>query len=87
MPEEVSKTVTTTSNDTDGGRIRTTEVSTSPGYKTSEFWQSIGATLAGLLIIVYGIVNHDKEVMWAGAGLTGLSVSGYSIGRGLAKKT
>lgn len=58
----------------------------SPGYTTTEFWQSLIAGLGGLAVVVFGIVNNNADVLWAGVALTGVSTTGYSISRGIAKK-
>jgi len=59
---------------------------TKPGTKTTEFWKSIIIEAAGLAIIVYGVINKDTNTIAIGAGLAGVSVAGYTLSRGIAKK-
>ncbi|MBM4164015.1 MAG: hypothetical protein FJ222_06195 [Lentisphaerae bacterium] len=57
-----------------------------PGYKTSEFWLTLGATLVGLLIGSGAIPETGvwpKVVALVTAAFTAL---GYTVSRGLAKK-
>jgi hypothetical protein len=56
-----------------------------PGYKTSEFWLSVAASLVGFLY-ASGIISngsaYDKVLAVAAMALTAL---GYSVSRGIAK--
>ncbi len=57
-----------------------------PGYKTSEFWLTLGATLVSFLIASGAIPETGvwgKVVALVTAAFTAL---GYTISRGLAKK-
>ncbi len=57
-----------------------------PGYKTSEFWLTLGATVVGFLI-ASGVIPETgvwpKVVALVTAAFTAM---GYTISRGLAKK-
>ena len=51
-----------------------------PGYKTTEFWASLLAALAGILGQVSGILPSPWGVV-----LAALGTAAYTISRGLAK--
>jgi hypothetical protein len=67
------------SGETAGGAVK-------PGYRTSEFWLTAGATLVGLAI-ASGVVPETgvwpKVVALVTAAFTAM---GYTVSRGLAKK-
>ena len=57
-----------------------------PGYKTSEFWLSAGATVVGLVIASGALPETGvwgKVIALLAAALTAL---GYTVSRGMAKK-
>ncbi len=56
-----------------------------PGIKTTEFWLSLAAGLAGIGLIVYGVVSEDSHAVTVGGGLAAFAGVGYSASRGLAK--
>jgi hypothetical protein len=70
------------------GRAMSEESNTvvKPGYKTSEFWLTLGATVVGFLI-ASGVIPETgvwpKVVALVTAAFTAM---GYTISRGLAKK-
>ena len=78
--------VTTTVSSTPAApTAQTTTVSTSPGYKTTEFWLSAVASVIGLLygsgvIAAGGAADH-----WIGFAVAALASMGYSVSRGIAK--
>lgn len=82
------ETVRTFNNDsTDDKTVQTTSSTTiQPGYKTSEFWQSMIVTAAGATAFVWGIVKGDNSAMMAGLGVMGISSGAYSLSRGVAKR-
>lgn len=59
---------------------------TKPGWKTSEFWQSLIVTLSGSVILIIGAVRNDNTLMIVGGGMMGVSSGGYSIARGMVKR-
>ena len=75
----------------------TTELTTEPhllkpGYKTSEFWVTIGTQIISLAA-AFGLLTNDQVSTWTNifiqvAGIVGAMVSafGYSLARGNAKK-
>ena len=57
-----------------------------PGWQTTEFWQAILTTAAGLGLLVYGIVSdRDVAIQW-GAALAGISAGAYTVGRSILKR-
>ena len=57
------------------------------GYKTTEFWLTVVATILGLLF-ASGVISEGSEVdKILGMAATILTSMGYSISRGLAKKS
>lgn len=56
------------------------------GYKTTEFWATVGTSAATLIAVAYG--NEDLspavEAIFAGAGA--IVVSAYSISRAFVKR-
>ncbi len=59
------------------------------GIKTTEFWATIGAILAAILIPMLSAEQADKVVNWAEiGGIVGtcLAAGCYALARGLAKK-
>lgn len=92
MSQIASKVVTETTETVSGTHaviapvIVTTETRTQPGWQTTEFWQSLLATGAGLFLIVYGVLkSNDAAIQWGGV-LSGVAAGGYAISRGIAKK-
>jgi hypothetical protein len=64
----------------------TTPVATKPGYKTTEFWLTAGATFVGLAI-ASGIVPETG--VWpkiVGLVVAAFTSMGYTVSRGIAKK-
>ncbi len=64
----------------------TTPVATKPGYKTTEFWLTAGATFVGLAI-ASGIVPETG--VWpkiVGLVVAAFTSMGYTVSRGMAKK-
>jgi len=63
---------------------------TKPGYKTTEFWLSALATLLGLLM-ASGIIQQVGQDSWiariVGGLIAALTSLGYSISRGIVKKS
>lgn len=57
-----------------------------PGFRTTEFWQTTIAQLAGVILMVTGLKARDTELILIGAGLAGISNGAYSLSRGMAKK-
>ena len=60
---------------------------TKPGFKTTEFWFSTAAAVIGILFASGAIAeggNVDKIVGMAATVLAGM---GYTVSRGLAKKS
>lgn len=57
-----------------------------PGWKTTEFWRTLIADVAGFGLIVYGVIKANETAIAIGGGIVGLSTAGYSVSRGLAKK-
>jgi hypothetical protein len=60
---------------------------TKPGYKTTEFWLSLGAILIGALW-ASGVVSPDgTDALSQAVGVAAatLGAMGYSIARGMAK--
>lgn len=56
-----------------------------PGYKTTEFWLSLAATILGALM-AGGVLSDDSTAgKIAGAVLAALAAAGYSASRGIAK--
>jgi hypothetical protein len=64
----------------------TTPVAAKPGYKTTEFWLTAGATFVGLAI-ASGIVPETG--VWpkiVGLVVAAFTSMGYTVSRGMAKK-
>jgi len=55
------------------------------GKKTSEFWRTLIMEIAGIALIVYGVIKGDMAAVGIGAGLAGIPASAYAISRGNAK--
>lgn len=77
--------VTETSNST-GSTTSTIVTSASPGARSSEFVLSVGSFLLGAGMIVYGMLKGNDSMVMFGGSISGISTSGYSIARGLAKR-
>ena len=60
--------------------------SASPGSRSSEFVLSVGSFLLGAGMIVYGMLKGNDSMVMFGGSISGISTSGYSIARGLAKR-
>lgn len=59
----------------------------SKGFKSTEFWLSAAAALCGLLMSA-GVFDDTGTVMKAlGLGAAALASAGYSVSRGMAKKS
>jgi hypothetical protein len=57
-----------------------------PGWKTSEFWLTMAATLVGIFVLS-GVLPTDHIVMKVAAlAMQALAAVGYSYSRGLAKQ-
>lgn len=69
----------------DKTQTTTTVTTVQPGWKTSEFWQSIVVTVAGAAAFVWGIINGNEFAMMTGLGVMGVSSGAYSLSRGRAK--
>ena len=52
------------------------------GYKTTEFWLSIFSALSGILGTYGGLISGPAGII-----VTAVVTAGYSIARGLAKKS
>ncbi len=66
---------------------------TKPGYKTTEFWVTVVCQILGILALA-GVISPEQNTALAdgvsqivGAVVTALATFGYSISRGLAKKS
>jgi hypothetical protein len=59
-------------------------VATKPGYKTTEFWLALAATLLSALFMS-GAVTNNTVLAIAGIAATILTSLGYSVSRGMAK--
>lgn len=57
----------------------------SPGYKTTEFWQSMMPMIFGFMVAAFGIYNDDLDIILVGAGMAGVSNGVYSGTRALVK--
>lgn len=57
-----------------------------PGYKTTEFWLSTVAALAGILYASGAVHPGGAADHWLGLLVSALSALGYSVSRGMAKK-
>ncbi len=57
-----------------------------PGYKTTEFWLSAIATLVGL-VMASGASVDGPIAQGLGFAAAALSAAGYSVSRGMSKKT
>lgn len=62
------------------------------GYKTTEFWTSIIAQIAGMLVL-FGVVEQESATaistaatQIAGGIVTGAGAFGYAVSRGSAKR-
>lgn len=56
-----------------------------PGPQTTEFWKSLAVTIIGLGLLTYGLIVGKNDLAFIGGGMAGVAVTGYSIGRGIAK--
>lgn len=50
-----------------------------PGYLTTEFWLTIAALVAGVVLVVVGSEDMGKWII-------STAIPGYAISRGVAKK-
>ena len=58
-----------------------------PGYKTTEFWFTSAAAILGLLF-ASGVISDGSQIdKVLGMASTVLAGMGYSVSRGLAKKS
>ena len=57
-----------------------------PGYKTSEFWLTLGATLAGFVIASGAVPETGVWGKVAALVTAAFAALGYTVSRGLAKK-
>ena len=60
---------------------------TKPGWRTTEFWLTVAATAVGLLYASGVIAPESGADRWLGLIAGSLSALGYSVSRGLAKKS
>ncbi len=60
-------------------------ISVEPGPSTTEFWKALAAFVAGLVLVVYGVISKNDTALIVGGSLSGVATAGYSISRGLAK--
>lgn len=58
-----------------------------PGWKTTEFWLSVIAAIVGLLFASDAIPTDSPIAKALGGVATALSAMGYSVARGMAKKS
>lgn len=63
---------------------------TKPGITTTEFWMTLATAAVGLFLIVFPIVTAGEdginwEVLAIGAGMVGISIPTYAIGRSKVK--
>ena len=56
------------------------------GWKTTEFWMTLGASLVGLLMASGLFVEGDIWMRGLGLAAAALANAGYSVSRGLAKR-
>ena len=56
------------------------------GIKTSEFWLSLISTIAGIGLIIYGVVVDKDNAVMIGGVLAGLPTSAYTVGRSVIKR-
>lgn len=70
-----------------GDEVKTVELTTAAaaGPKTSEFWKSLAVTVAGLVVLVYGIIKSQAEIAVLGGSMAGVATGAYSLSRGIAK--
>lgn len=57
-----------------------------PGYKTTEFWMSVGATFVGLAMASGVIPETGFWPKIVGLVVAAFTAMGYTVSRGLAKK-
>jgi len=58
-----------------------------PGYKTTEFWLSLAAMIVSMLFASGAISEGSDAAKVIGFVAAALTSLGYSVSRGLAKKT
>jgi len=62
---------------------------TKPGWKSTEFWTTIGTVLAAVLVPVLATEHADKVQTWAASigGVAACVAAGcYALARGMAKR-
>jgi len=59
--------------------VSDTVLNTKPGYLTTEFWLTIAALAAGVVLVVVGSEDMGKWII-------STAIPGYAISRGVAKK-
>ncbi len=64
----------------------TTTTTTKPGYKTTEFYLSLAATLLSTLFASGVLGSGGTDLAIAGLLASALTAAGYSVSRGNAKK-
>lgn len=90
MPQAL-ETVTKTTTSPAGVTTEVTEAATDltlppkVGYKTTEFWLSLAATLLTALF-ASGAMTNNTALAIAGMAATILTALGYTVGRSLVKK-
>lgn len=57
-----------------------------PGYKTTEFWMSLGASVLGALMSSGALADTSDTMKFLGMGASMLSALGYTVCRSWAKK-
>ena len=65
----------------------TTAVATKPGYKTTEFYLSLLATLLSALFASGVLTDGSTATKIAGLAAAALTAAGYSVARGMAKSS
>jgi len=81
-PDPALKTVSVTTS-SDGTTSTTTA---SPGSRSSEFVLTIATTVIGALMMAYGAWKGNDSMVMLGGSMSGISTTGYSLSRGLAKR-
>lgn len=80
----MADTIPTTTNTTDASSVTTTST-VKPGWKTSEFWLSMAATVIGALT-TDGVIGAGTEAAKiAGVALIALASLGYTYSRTMVK--
>lgn len=83
----MSQTFTTERTKTESGdEIVRQTVDTKPGIRTTEFWLTIAAGVAGIGLTVWGAVSDNTEALIIGGSLLTISFPAYTFTRGLSKR-